>query len=94
MADYPLIAGRWTGNKVGDAWVGGKFKVFEGGGKNMPIGVAVRGQVKLPMGDDKIGVSSGKADYQIDGIVSGYTKRLRCPASAATSPEGTRRTSC
>ena len=48
----PLITGAWSGNKVGDAWVGGKVKVFEGGAKSMPLGVAVRGQVKLPVGDD------------------------------------------
>jgi hypothetical protein len=68
--DFPLIKGGWSGSKVGDAWFGGKVRLF--GIANNPFGVAVRGQVKIPVGDDAIGVSSGKVDFQIDGIVSTY----------------------
>ena len=30
--------------------------------------------VKLPVGDDESGASSGKADFAVDGIVSGYNR--------------------
>jgi len=66
--DYPLIRGGWSGNRLGDLWVGGKVRVL--GSMSAPVGLAIRAQVKLPVGDDAIGVSSGKADFQVDGIVS------------------------
>lgn len=70
VVDYPLVRGPWTGNKLGDLTVGGKVNVYGVGG---PVGVAVRAMAKLPTGDDDAGVSTGKTDFQVDGIVSGYT---------------------
>jgi peptidoglycan-associated lipoprotein len=70
VVDYPLVRGPWTGNQLGDLTVGGKVNLYGAGG---PAGVAVRAMAKLPTGDDEAGVSTGKTDFQIDGIVSGYT---------------------
>jgi hypothetical protein len=38
-----------------------------------PLGLGVRGQIKLPIGDEDSGASSGAFDYQFDGIVSTAT---------------------
>jgi outer membrane protein OmpA-like peptidoglycan-associated protein len=70
VLDHPLAHGAWTGNKLGDFWLGGKLNLM--GGSTSPLGLAVRGMVKLPVGDDEAGASSGKADGQFDVIVSAY----------------------
>jgi len=69
--DHPTNRTHWTGNKLGDLWVGGKVNLLAS--RPEPLAIALRGQVKLPVGDDESGVSSGKADFQIDGIVSTYS---------------------
>ena len=56
---------------TGDIWLGGKLNLLSNA--QGPAAVAVRGIVKLPVGDDGDGASSGKADFIIDGIVSGRT---------------------
>jgi len=66
--DYPFVRGGWSGNMRGDAWVGAKVRVLDAADGR--VGVAARGQVKLPIGDDTKGASTGKADVQVDGIVS------------------------
>ena len=66
--DYPLVRGGWTGSKLGDLWVGGKVNFLTG--RELPFAVAGRAQVKLPVGDDEVGVSSGEMDFQFDGVVS------------------------
>src|SRR4030095_4034161 len=75
VADYPMGKSGWSGNKVGDAWVGGKVNLLAM--SRAPVAVGVRAQVKIPTGDDSI--SSGKVDFQIDGIVS--TQQTRFQAS-------------
>jgi outer membrane protein OmpA-like peptidoglycan-associated protein len=66
--NHPQARQGWSGNKLGDFWVGGKISFTPNPG---PVAVAVRGMVKLPVGDEDSGASSGKADVAIDGIVSG-----------------------
>jgi peptidoglycan-associated lipoprotein len=71
LVDYPLLRDGWIGNRLGDAWVGGKVNLLAS--TDSPLALGVRGMVKLPIGDDGKGASSGKADFQVDGILSGYT---------------------
>ena len=68
VVDYPLVRQGWSGNQLGDLWVGGKVRFTPNPG---PVAVAARAMVKLPVGDEDSGASSGKADFAVDGIVSG-----------------------
>ncbi|MEO7189653.1 MAG: OmpA family protein [Vicinamibacterales bacterium] len=72
LVNYPKVRKQWIGNKLGDLTVGGKVNLL--GGSTKPMAIAVRGMVKLPVGDDASGASTGKADVQVDGIVSGYSR--------------------
>ncbi len=65
---HPKNRTQWTGNDLGDIWLGGKLNLVSGS-----PAVAVRGMIKLPVGDDGDGASTGQADFIIDGIVSGRT---------------------
>jgi len=70
MVNYPLVREQWIGNKLGDLRLGGKVNLLAH--STSPMGVALRAMVKLPVGDDDSGASTGKTDFQIDGIVSAY----------------------
>src|SRR5262245_40667660 len=66
--DHPLNRTEWTGNQLGDLWVGGKVNLLAS--STGPAAFAVRGQIKLPFGDEDSGASTGKMDTQFDGIIS------------------------
>ncbi len=68
VVNYPLVNSEWTGSKFGDAWVGGKVNLLP----NATAGLALRGMLKIPVGNDSSGVSSGKMDGQVDVIVSHF----------------------
>jgi len=91
LVDYPLVSGQWTGNKVGDLWVGGKFNLLSQADRK-PVAIAIRPQVKLPVGDDGAGVSSGKADFAVDGVISGANTAVEVSGYAGFitrgNPEG------
>jgi outer membrane protein OmpA-like peptidoglycan-associated protein len=70
VVDHPGVREAWTGNKLGDFWLGGKINLMAA--STSPAAVGVRAMVKLPVGDDEAGVSSGKTDFAVDGIVSAY----------------------
>src|SRR5581483_7499530 len=58
---YPNVSTAWTGDHVGDFYVGAKFNLWSEGRQN-PAALALRAMVKLPTGDADAGVSTGKAD--------------------------------
>jgi outer membrane protein OmpA-like peptidoglycan-associated protein len=68
LVDYPFVRQQWTGNKRGDLTVGGKVNLLAM--SHAPVALAIRGMAKLPVGDKDGGVSTGKADVQVDGILS------------------------
>jgi len=72
---YPRVNQGWTGNNIGDFYVGAKVNL-RSQADNKPVAMAVRGIVKLPTGDDQIGVSTGKTDFAVDFITSAETKRM------------------
>jgi outer membrane protein OmpA-like peptidoglycan-associated protein len=72
---YPRVNQGWTGNHVGDLYVGAKVNL-RSQADNKPVALAVRGIVKLPTGDDSVGVSTGKTDFAVDFIASAETKRM------------------
>jgi peptidoglycan-associated lipoprotein len=67
VVDYPKVRREWIGNKLGDLWLGGKVNFLSGPN---PAAVGARAQIKLPVGDDDEGASTGATDFLFDGIVS------------------------
>jgi peptidoglycan-associated lipoprotein len=65
----PLARRGWSGNNIGDFWVGAKVNLASQW-RQQPLAVAVRGMVKLPTGDTDSGAGTGKADFALDAIVS------------------------
>ncbi len=72
VADYPFDRSGWIGNRRGDLWLGGKINLSAD--SKSPLAFATRLMVKLPVGDKTHGASTGKADFQADGIVSTYNR--------------------
>ncbi len=66
---YPRVNRIWTGDNVGDWFVGGKVN-FLAEAEQDPLAVAIRGVLKLPTGDDEIGTSTGATDFFVDFIGS------------------------
>jgi outer membrane protein OmpA-like peptidoglycan-associated protein len=64
----PLMADTWSGNQLGDLWIGGKFNLTSQW-RQQPAAFALRAMLKLPTGD-KDGASTGKTDFAFDAIVS------------------------
>src|SRR3954469_17347130 len=72
---YPRVNQHWTGDNLGDFYVGGKFNLLSEYDQK-PVALAVRGLVKLPTGKEDVGASTGKTDFAIDGIVSKEAAKL------------------
>jgi len=65
----PLARDTWSGNHVGDLWVGAKINLTSQW-RQQPAAFAVRAMVKLPTGDTDHGASTGKADFAVDAVLS------------------------
>jgi outer membrane protein OmpA-like peptidoglycan-associated protein len=70
---HPRVTQGWSGDNIGDLYVGAKFNVWSEYRQN-PAAIAFRGIVKAPTGDEDIGASTGKADVLVDAI---FSKELR-----------------
>ena len=71
---YPLNRMHWTGNQLGEFWVGGKYN-FMAEADHKRASAAVRAMIKFPTGQkEPEGTTSGKTDFAFDGIVSKRTK--------------------
>ena len=66
---YPLVNKYWTGDNIGDLFLGAKINLWSESRQN-PAAIAVRGIAKLPTGKKDAGVSTGKPDVALDLIVS------------------------
>jgi outer membrane protein OmpA-like peptidoglycan-associated protein len=66
---YPKVNQYWTGDNVGDLYLGAKFNLWSEFRQN-PAAIALRGMVKVPTGKVDAGVSTGKPDLSVDLIVS------------------------
>jgi outer membrane protein OmpA-like peptidoglycan-associated protein len=67
--EYPFVNDGWSGNQIGDLWIGAKFSLTSQH-RQQPAAFALRGMAKLPTGSDDDGASTGKADFAFDAIVS------------------------
>ena len=86
LVDYPFVRSGWFGTKAGDLRLGGKVNLL--GGSKKPLAIGVSALVKLPVGDEESGASSGETDFQIDGIVSGYTRSVDLTGTAGVIIRG------
>ena len=66
---YPRVNQGWTGDNIGDWFVGGKVNLRSEFRQDRAA-VAVRGVLKIPTGDDEVGVSTGQTDFFVDFIGS------------------------
>jgi outer membrane protein OmpA-like peptidoglycan-associated protein len=72
---YPRVTQYWTGDNVGDFYVGAKWNLWSEY-QQKPAAIALRGIVKLPTGKKDVGVGTGQADFSVDAIVSKEAKQL------------------
>ncbi|MBA3298392.1 MAG: hypothetical protein H0U19_15815, partial [Acidobacteria bacterium] len=68
LNEHPFVPGGWTGNNIGDLWLGAKFNLASQ--QRQLMAFAVRGMVKLPTASDHDGAGTGRADVTLDGILS------------------------
>src|SRR5262249_31923828 len=66
---YPRVTQVWTGDHVGDFYIGAKINLLSESRQN-PVAFAIRGLAKLPTGDKDVGNSTGKPDFGVDAILS------------------------
>jgi peptidoglycan-associated lipoprotein len=68
--DYPYVNNGWTGDhSFGDTLIGAKINLLAEH-RQQPLAFSLRGIVKLPTGDKDAGVTTGKADFAFDAILS------------------------
>ena len=72
---YPRVNSGWTGDNVGDLYLGTKINLWSESRQN-PAAVALRAMIKAPTGDVNKGVGTGKADGRFDLIVSKEARRM------------------
>ncbi|MGH9411400.1 MAG: OmpA family protein [Vicinamibacterales bacterium] len=65
----PLATAGWSGNNVGDLWLGAKIALTSAWRQDT-LPFAVRFMVKAPTGSTSSGASTGKVDFAADAIVS------------------------
>ena len=68
--EYPFVNSGWTGSHVGDVWLGAKFNLSSQH-RQQPVAFAIRGMAKIPTASKDDGAGTGKADFAVDGILSG-----------------------
>ena len=66
---YPLVNQKWTGDNIGDLYLGAKINLWSEARQN-PLALALRGTVKVPTGKQSAGATTGKADVMLDFIAS------------------------
>src|SRR6266576_3660588 len=72
---YPRVNQHWTGDNIGDFYIGAKVNFLSEFRQN-PLALAVRGIVKAPTGKKDVGVSTGKPDFLVDLIASKEAAKL------------------
>ena len=72
---YPGVKQGWTGDNVGDFYLGAKINLWSEYRQN-PAAIALRVMAKLPTGNKDVGVSTGKADGSFDLIISKEAAKL------------------
>ncbi len=66
---YPRVNRIWTGDNLGDWYVGGKVNLWSEF-RQQPLALGVRAVLKIPTADDAEGTGTGKTDFFVDFIGS------------------------
>ncbi len=70
LTDYPFVRQGWSGNQLGDLWLGAKINLTSQW-RHQPAAFALRGKIKIPTAkEDEEGAGSGKVDFALDAILS------------------------
>jgi len=69
VPQHPLMADTWSGNQLGDLWIGVKWNLASEW-RQQPFAFALRPMLKLPTGDKDGGASTGKTDFVLDAVLS------------------------
>jgi outer membrane protein OmpA-like peptidoglycan-associated protein len=85
--EYPTVRDSWTGNKLGDLYLGAKFSLLSQG-RQQPFALAARGTAKLPTGDEDSGAGTGEYDWFADLIASGEFKGIELTGSGGIAWRG------
>jgi peptidoglycan-associated lipoprotein len=72
---YPFVNKPWSGDNVGDLYVGVKYSLWSEFRQN-PAAIAVRATAKLPTANKDNGAGTGKPDFGFDLIVSKEASKL------------------
>jgi peptidoglycan-associated lipoprotein len=72
---YPKVNQHWTGDNVGDLYLGAKVNLWSESRQN-PAALAIRGMIKAPTGKSDVGNGTGKADFLLDFIASKEVNKL------------------
>jgi len=72
---YPRANKPWSGDNVGDFYLGAKVNLWSEARQN-PAAIALRGLVKAPTGKKAVGNGTGKADFELALIVSKEASKL------------------
>ena len=70
VPQHPLARAAWSGNNIGDLWLGGKINLASQS-RDHGAALAIRAMVKAPTGDTQSGAGTGKADVALDAIAIG-----------------------
>ena len=86
---YPRVNQGWTGDNVGDFYVGAKINLLSES-RQKPAALAVRGMVKLPTGDEDVGRQHRQGGLRVRLHRQQGSRRSssKCRATAATSVRG------
>lgn len=85
--EHPTVHETWTGNKLGDLFLGGKLNLLSQQ-RQYPIALAMRGTVKLPTGDRDAGAGTGEYDGFFDVVGSGAAGNTELAAFAGVAMRG------
>jgi len=69
VPDNPLMNTTWSGSNLGDLWIGLKWNLASQFDQK-PFAFALRPMIKLAVGDDASGASTGKTDFIFDAVLS------------------------
>jgi outer membrane protein OmpA-like peptidoglycan-associated protein len=67
--EYPFNSRGWSGNQLGDLWLGTKVNLSSQY-RHSPAALGIRALVKIPTAKRDEGVGTGEADFAVDAIVS------------------------
>jgi peptidoglycan-associated lipoprotein len=85
--DYPTFHESWSGNKLGDLFLGAKFNLTSQRSRR-PLALAIRTMVKAPTADKDSGTGTGEWDGFFDVILSREFKALELSGFTGVAMRG------